>query len=112
MRTLVWFERNLIWRARPITEELSMRAVIVASCCLVAAVLGLAAQVRTGTLNIYYIDTEGGQSTLVVGPTGGSLLVDTGHAGERDLGRIVETLRTAGVTTIDHFWITPRPRPI
>ena len=75
-----------------------MRAVVVASCCLVAAVLGLAAQVRTGTLNIYYIDTEGGQSTLFVGPTGESLLVDTGNAGERDLGRIVEALRTAGVT--------------
>jgi len=83
-----------------------MRAVIVASCCLVAAVLGLAAQVRTGTLNIYYIDTEGGQSTLFAGPTGESLLVDTGNAGERDLGRIVETLRTAGVTKIDHLWTT------
>ena len=83
-----------------------MRAVVVASCCLVAAVLGLAAQVRTGTLNIFYIDTEGGQSTLFVGPTGESLLVDTGNAGERDLGRIVETLRTAGVTKIDHLWTT------
>ena len=45
-----------------------MRAVVVTICCLVAAVLGLAAQVRTGTLTIYYIDTEGGQSTLFVGP--------------------------------------------
>ena len=83
-----------------------MRAGVVVSCCLVAAVLGLAAAVRTGTLNIYYIDTEGGQSTLFVGPTAESLLVDTGNAGERDLGRIVETLRTAGVTKIDHLWTT------
>jgi len=83
-----------------------MRAVVVASCCLVAAALGLAAQVRTGTLNIYYIDTEGGQSTLFVGPTGESLLVDTGNAGDRDLGRIAETLRAAGVTKIDHLWTT------
>src|SRR5678816_2563453 len=83
-----------------------MRAVVVAACCLVVTVLGLAAQVRTGTLTIYYIDTEGGQSTLFVGPAGESLLVDTGNAGERDLGRIVETLRTSGVTKIDHLWTT------
>ena len=67
---------------------------------------GLAAQTRTGTLTIYYIDTEGGQSTLFVGPAGESLLVDTGNAGDRDLGRIADTLRTAGVTKIDHLWTT------
>ena len=80
-----------------------MRALFVTVCCLLAAVVGLAAQVRTGTLTIYYIDTEGGQSTLFVGPAGESLLVDTGNAGERDLGRVVETLRSAGVTKIDHL---------
>ncbi len=57
-------------------------------------------------LNIYYIDTEGGQSTLFVGPSGESMLVDTGNAGERDLGRIVDTLRAAGVNRIDHMWTT------
>ena len=84
-----------------------MRAVVVTALCVaVAAVLGVTAQNRTGTLTIYYIDTEGGQSTLFVGPAGDSLLVDTGNAGERDLGRIAETLRTAGVTKIDHLWTT------
>jgi len=83
-----------------------MRAVVVTALCVVGALLGLAAQARTGTLTIYYIDTEGGQSTLFVGPAGESLLVDTGNAGERDLGRIAETLRTAGVTKIDHLWTT------
>ena len=84
-----------------------MRAVVVTALCVaVAAVLGVTAQNRTGTLTIYYIDTEGGQSTLFAGPGGESLLVDTGNAGERDLGRIAETLRTAGVTKIDHLWTT------
>ena len=83
-----------------------MRAVVITVWCVVAAVLCVAAQGRTGTLTIHYIDTEGGQSTLFVGPTGESLLVDTGNAGERDLGRIVETLRSAGVTKIDHLWTT------
>jgi len=83
-----------------------MRAVVITTCWVAIAVLGLIAQVRTGTLTIYYIDTEGGQSTLFVGPTGESLLVDTGNGGDRDLGRIADTLRTAGVTKIDHLWTT------
>jgi len=84
-----------------------MRGAVVTGVCLAfAAILGLGAQSRTGTLSIYYIDTEGGQSTLFVGPTGESLLVDTGNAGERDLGRIADTLRTAGVAKIDHLWTT------
>jgi len=83
-----------------------MRAVLVTCLCLAAGLAGLMAQARPGTLSIYYIDTEGGQSTLFVGPTGESLLVDTGNAGDRDFGRIVETLTAAGVTRIDHLWTT------
>jgi competence protein ComEC len=83
-----------------------MRAALVFVICLTGAVSGLSAQTRDRTLNIYFIDTEGGQSTLYVGPTGESLLVDTGNAGERDLQRIVETLKTAGVRQIDHMWST------
>ena len=82
------------------------RVVFTGFCVVVAAVVAIGAQTQKGTLNIYYVDTEGGQSTLFVGPSGESLLVDTGNAGERDLGRIVETLRTAGVTKIDHMWTT------
>jgi beta-lactamase superfamily II metal-dependent hydrolase len=83
-----------------------MRAAIITMLCLTAGIVGLLGQTRTGTLTIYYIDTEGGQSTLFVGPTGESLLVDTGNAGDRDLGRIVETLKTAAVKQIDHMWTT------
>jgi beta-lactamase superfamily II metal-dependent hydrolase len=83
-----------------------MRAAVVTVLCLTVGILGLLAQSPTATLNIYYIDTEGGQSTLFVGPTGESLLVDTGNAGDRDLGRIVDTLKTAGVKQIDHMWTT------
>ena len=83
------------------------RAVITGLCVVVvAAVLGAAPQIRNGTLSIYYVDTEGGQSTLFVSPSGESLLVDSGNAGDRDFGRITDTLRTAGVTRIDHLWTT------
>jgi beta-lactamase superfamily II metal-dependent hydrolase len=83
-----------------------MRAAIVTVLCLTAGFVGLVAQTAPRTLDIYYIDTEGGQSTLFVSPTGESLLVDSGNAGDRDLGRIRETLKGAGVKQIDHMWTT------
>ena len=67
---------------------------------------GVRADQRRQDADIYYIDTEGGQSTLFVSPTGESLLVDTGNAGDRDLGRIVDALKAAGVKQIDHMWTT------
>ena len=84
------------------------RVFTIALLCGLAGVAALvSAQTSAGrTLDIYYIDTEGGQSTLFVGPTGESLLVDTGNAGDRDLDRIVEALAAAGVKQIDHMWTT------
>jgi competence protein ComEC len=58
------------------------------------------------TLDIYYLDTEGGQATLFVSPSGGSMLVDTGYAGGRDADRIVSVMRGAGLTMLDHVVIT------
>jgi competence protein ComEC len=84
-----------------------MRAGIAIVLCLAAGAVGLVGQAsRQKTLDIYYIDTEGGQSTLFVAPSGETLLVDTGNSGDRDLGRIVETLKGAGVKQIDHMWTT------
>jgi competence protein ComEC len=66
-----------------------------------------AAQTRTAkTLDIYYIDVEGGQSTLFVSPSGESLLVDTGSGGGRDSARILETLTAAGITQLDYLLLT------
>jgi beta-lactamase superfamily II metal-dependent hydrolase len=59
-------------------------------------------------LLIYSIDVEGGQSTLLVSPSGASLLVDTGwpnHDG-RDAERIQAAMKDAGITRIDHVLIT------
>ena len=62
------------------------------------------------TLDIYFIDVEGGQSTLVVTPAGETLLIDTGFpsngtfasipgdpAKARDANRILAAARAAGV---------------
>ena len=79
---------------------------LLVALCLIVGIAGLRSQTRATTLDIYFIDTEGGQSTLYVGPSGESLLVDTGNAGDRDLSRIVDTLKTAGIRQIDHMWST------
>ena len=59
-------------------------------------------------LLIYAIDVEGGQATLLVSPSGGSLLVDTGWptADGRDTRRIQDAMHDAGITRLDHVLIT------
>ena len=59
------------------------------------------------TLDIYFIDVEGGAATLIVTPSGESLLVDSGFPGERDAGRIAHVARdVAGLKQIDHYITT------
>ena len=70
---------------------------------------GLAtAQKSTGSMQIYSIDVEGGQSTLIVSPSGESMLIDTGWAGfeGRDAERIAAAAKSAGVKRIDYVVIT------
>jgi competence protein ComEC len=72
-------------------------------------------------LDIYFIDTEGGQATLLVSPSGQSMLVDTGFPGNqgaatpaeanapgitRDADRITAVLKQANVTVLDYVVIT------
>jgi competence protein ComEC len=59
-------------------------------------------------LDIRFIDVEGGQATLVVSPSGQSLLVDTGWPGfnGRDADRIAGAARQAGVSRIDYLVVT------
>lgn len=61
---------------------------------------------RSNALNIYFVDVEGGQSTLFVSPSGQSMLVDTGFPGERDSTRIAAMAKEAGVSKIDYLVIT------
>lgn len=59
-------------------------------------------------LQIYFIDVEGGQSTLIVSPSGQSLLIDTGWPGNdgRDADRIVAAAHQAGLKQLDYVLIT------
>src|SRR4051794_14694161 len=59
-------------------------------------------------LEIYFIDVEGGQATLLVPPGGESMLIDTGWGGfnRRDAERIAAAAKAAGVKRIDYLLIT------
>lgn len=58
-------------------------------------------------LDIYWIDVEGGASTLMVLPTGEGVLVDTGNPGPRDARRIFKVAaEVAGLRKIDHLVTT------
>jgi competence protein ComEC len=83
-----------------------MPAVIVLLFLLASALAFPVLPAGAQTLDIYFIDTEGGQATLYVSPSGESLLVDTGNPGPRDHGRIMEAIHAAGLQRIDHLWIT------
>ena len=57
-------------------------------------------------LRIFFIDVEGGQSTLVVTPEGKSVLIDTGFPGSRDAGRIQAAAKSAQLKHLDYVLIT------
>jgi beta-lactamase superfamily II metal-dependent hydrolase len=73
---------------------------------IAAAAILLPAQTRG--LDIYWIDVEGGAATLIIAPSGESLLVDTGFPGndDRDAKRIQAAAMAAGLTRIDNLVIT------
>jgi competence protein ComEC len=67
----------------------------------------LSVTARDKTFDIYWIDSEGGGSTLVVTPASESVLIDTGNPGGRDPQRIhALATKKAGLTRLDHVIIT------
>ncbi|HYM79050.1 MAG TPA: MBL fold metallo-hydrolase [Candidatus Dormibacteraeota bacterium] len=86
------------------------RFLIAALCfCIFAATRPLAGKAPAPRqMQIYFIDVEGGQATLIVSPSGQSLLIDTGWSGYegRDADRIGAAAHQAGLTQIDYVLIT------
>jgi beta-lactamase superfamily II metal-dependent hydrolase len=85
----------------------------------VAAGAARPAAAQRSTLDIYFIDVEGGQATLVVTPAGQTLLIDTGFPSDgtfasrpgdphkaRDANRILAAASAAGVKAIDYLLVT------
>jgi competence protein ComEC len=59
-------------------------------------------------MELYFIDVEGGQATLIVTPSGQSMLVDAGWPGNnyRDADRIIAACKKAKVKQIDYLLVT------
>src|SRR5208283_1406407 len=77
-------------------------------CGLASLLVASSSYARENNLQIYFIDVEGGQATLLVAPSGQSLLIDTGWPGsnDRDANRIAEAARSSGLKQIDFVLIT------
>jgi beta-lactamase superfamily II metal-dependent hydrolase len=81
---------------------------------VLAAILAIAVQVGAqkkapSTLDIYFIDTEGGQATLFMTPAGETLLYDTGTGGanNRDADRITAVIKEVAVEQqLDHVIVS------
>ncbi len=80
-----------------------MRALVFGAIVLLS-MMPLAAK----DLQIFFIDVEGGQATLIVSPSGESMLVDAGWPGfnGRDADRIVAAAMKAGLKQIDYLLMT------
>jgi len=79
---------------------------IVSSICLALCLVLTAgnARAQSGRLEIYWVDVEGGAATLMIGPSGESLLYDAGfETGDRDAKRIFAVAQAAGLKKIDYF---------
>src|SRR5215510_5318841 len=75
------------------------------SAGLVLWFLSPIAAAQAPTLKIYFLDVGQGDSTLIVSPTGTSLLVDAGPEGE-GTSTVVPFLLSQGVTTVNYALAT------
>src|SRR5882672_1113689 len=64
-------------------------------------------EAQSRNLEIYWIDVEGGAATLIISPSGESMLIDTGfEVDDRDAKRIYAAAQQAGLKKIDYLVIS------
>jgi len=96
-----------------------VKPIIVTLALVMATVVAAAQTPAARTFDIYFIDVEGGQSTLIVTPARQTLLIDAGFpstgtfdsrpgdpAKARDPQRILAVANVAGVSRIDYLLAT------
>lgn len=91
-----------------------VRTTLIGLLLATAAVVGSHAQ--TETLDIYFVDTEGGQATILKPPSGDVFMIDAGFHGldtpnpdketGRDARRIAAVAKAAGITGIGTLLVT------
>jgi beta-lactamase superfamily II metal-dependent hydrolase len=76
---------------------------LVALCLCPVALLNA----QSHNLDIYWIDVEGGAATLIISPSGESMLIDTGWSTDgRDAKRLHAATQLAGLKKIDYLVIS------
>jgi len=84
---------------------------VVALALLVAPIAVVQSQ---ETLDIYVLDTEGGESVLYIAPTGEAMLFDTGGGDEaanaRDFNRILTVVRETNIPVLDYVIVSHNHR--
>ncbi len=80
------------------------RGVFPLASVLAAGALFHSASARS--LDLYWVDVEGGAATLMVTPAGESILIDSGNPGGRDSSRIIQAAKDAGIDHIDYLLTT------
>lgn len=96
-----------------------MKTVVVTLALVLVSHIAVPRTQTAKTLDIYFIDVEGGQSTLIVTPAGQVMLIDAGFPGTggfsaragdpakaRDPQRILAVAKQAGVSRIDYLLVT------
>jgi len=73
---------------------------------VIACSFSVFASQKDGQLDVIWSDVEGGAATLIVTPSGESILIDAGNPGGRDSGRIHKAATEAGLKRIDHLITT------
>lgn len=73
---------------------------------VVGCSISIFAGVKDGRLDVIWSDVEGGAATLIVTPSGESVLIDAGNPGGRDSQRIYKAATEAGLKRIDHLITT------
>ncbi len=81
---------------------------------LLSAPYAVAQLPGSGNLDIYVLDTDGGESVLYIAPTGETLLFDTGGgdaaANARDFKRILRLVEEIGIRVLDYVIISHNHR--
>src|SRR2546427_6472023 len=92
----------------PMKRALSVVAVAILTLAASGLTLAQTRPAKSGSLEFYWIDVEGGASTLIVSPAGDSLLFDTGYMTDtnRDAKRIFAAAQKAGLKQVDHVVIS------
>lgn len=90
------------------------RFFLVASFALLLVAVADAQPQGTDALDIYVLDTEGGEAVLYVAPTGEAMLFDTGggdaRANERDFARLLTVVEETELPVLDYVIISHNHR--